>query len=411
MQIFTQYKGLPRPVYALFGAQVINRFGDFVAPFLSFYVTTRLGYGAHTAGLIMTLNALIGVPGMLFGGKIADHIPKKQAYILFQALSAITTLLCLGPFPSEAIVGLLLVKSFFAAMTRPAIMGLLIDCLPPEKRSVGFSLNYLGINVGVAFGPLVAGFLFNRSLPLIFIGDALTSILGVWIIWRYVSANVHKEHGYELPEAEKHDDDHWIQALLKRPQVLGFLGIMVLFNIVYVQTVFALPLYLADLFNDQGPMIFGVLMSINAITVLIATPFLMHWTRNRPPTEAIMICGLLYAIGYGFTGYMHAVGPILAATVIWTLGEVLISTHSGVYLAALSPANYRARFSSLSGITYAGGSAIGTWVAGWYLQTHGHVSLWLGVGLISLVASGLTYWFSRFHENECAPEVQNPNRQ
>jgi len=180
---------------------------------------------------------------------------------------------------------------------------------------------------------------------------------------------------------------------------------MVLFNVVYVQTVFALPLYLAHLFSDQGPMIFGVVMSVNAITVLIATPFLIHWTRNRPPTEAIMICGLLYVVGFGFTGYLHAVMPILAATVIWTLGEVLISTQSGVYLAALSPANYRARFSSLSGIAYAGGSALGTWLAGWYLQYHGHQTLWLGVAAISLTASLLTYRFGLIHESNCASET------
>lgn len=404
MQVITQYKGLPGPVYALFGAQVINRFGDFVAPFLSFYVTTRLGYGAQTAGLIMTLNALVGVPGMLFGGKIADHIPKKQAYILFQILAALTTLLCLGPFPAEAIVALLLVKSFFASMTRPAIMGLLIDCLPPEKRSVGFSLNYLGINLGVAFGPLVAGLLFNKSLPLIFIGDALTSLLGVWIIWRFISPKVQEEHAYVLPDAEKHDGDHWIQALLKRPKVLGFLGIMVLFNVVYVQTMFALPLYFSTLFKEQGPMVFGIAMSVNAITVLVATPFLIHWTRNRPPTDAIVACGLLYVVGFGYTGYLSAVIPLMIATVIWTLGEVLISTSSGVYLAALSPANYRARFNSLSGITYAGGSALGTWLAGWYLQHHTHQTLWIWVAIVSLTAALFTYGFGRFHESASAPE-------
>lgn len=398
MQVFRQYQGLPRPVYALFCAQVINRFGDFVAPFLSFYITTRLGYGAQTAGLIMMLSALVGVPAMLIGGKAADHMPKKQAYMLFQVLAALTTLSCIGPFPAETIVVLLLVKSAFAGMTRPAIMALLIDCLSPEQRKAGFSLNYLGINLGVAFGPLVAGFLFNRSLPLIFIGDAVTSLLGVWIVWRFISSKTVDQDSYELPEAEQHEKDHWVRALVKRPEILSFLGIMILFNMVYVQNVFALPLYLDTLFQDQGPMVFGFIMSANAVTVLVFTPALTHWTRNRPPTDGIVLCGLLYAVGFGITGCLNSIGLLLAATMVWTLGEVLISTNSGVYLAALSPSNYRARFSSLSGITYAGGSAIGTWLAGWYLQNGTQRTLWIWVALVSLAASLCMYYLGRIRK-------------
>lgn len=387
MRILRQYQGLPPPVYALFGAQVINRFGDFVAPFLSFFITTQLGYGAQTAGLIMTVNALVGIPAMLIGGKAADHMPKKQAYILFQVLAAMVTLCCLVPFSAEIIVVLLLIKSAFAGMTRPAIMALLIDCLPPDKRQVGFSLNYLGINLGVAVGPLFAGILFNKSLPLIFIGDAVTSLLGVYIVWRYISEKKADRTVYELPEMEQHDNDHWVRALGKRPAILSFLGILILFNVVYVQCMFALPLYLSDLFGDKGPVFFGLLMSTNAITVLVATPFLTHWTRRRAPTDGIVMCGLLYAVGFGVTGYLELLLPLLVATVIWTLGEVLISTNSGVYLAALSPVNYRARFSALSGIAFAVGGALGTWLAGWYLQNCTQKTLWIWIALLSLIAS------------------------
>ncbi len=392
MRILQQYRGLPGPVYALFSAQVINRFGDFVAPFLSFYITTRLGYGPQTAGLIMTINALVGIPAMLVGGKAADHMPKKQAYILFQVLTALVTLCCLIPFSAETIVVLLLIKSAFAGMTRPAIMALLIDCLPPDKRQAGFSLNYLGINLGVAVGPLFAGILFNKSLPLIFIGDAVTSLLGVYIVWHYIYEKDGDRIGYELPEMEQHDNDHWIRALGKRPVILSFLGILVLFSAVYVQCMFALPLYLSDLFKEKGPVFFGVLMSTNAITVLVATPFLTHWTRRRSPADAIVLCGLLNAVGFGVTGYLQLLLPLIMATVVWTLGEVLISTNSGVYLAALSPVNYRARFSALSGIAFAVGGALGTWLAGWYLQNCTQKTLWIWIALLSVLASiGMHY--------------------
>lgn len=56
------------------------------------------------------------------------------------------------------------------------------DILPPEKRQTGYALQYLGINLGVALGPLVAGVLFNKLLPLLFIGDAITSFIALYLV-------------------------------------------------------------------------------------------------------------------------------------------------------------------------------------------------------------------------------------
>lgn len=56
------------------------------------------------------------------------------------------------------------------------------DILPPEKRQTGYALEYLGINIGVALGPLLAGMLFKRMLPLLFIGDAITSFIAVFLV-------------------------------------------------------------------------------------------------------------------------------------------------------------------------------------------------------------------------------------
>ena len=38
------YRGLPQPIYVLFFSTVINAVGIFVYPFLTLYLTRRLGY-------------------------------------------------------------------------------------------------------------------------------------------------------------------------------------------------------------------------------------------------------------------------------------------------------------------------------------------------------------------------------
>ena len=68
-----------------------------------------------------------------------------------------------------------LVFTFFNGAARPVNTALLTDITRPEERSAAFSLLYLGINIGVAAGPILAGFLFNNYRRWIFWGDGLTT--------------------------------------------------------------------------------------------------------------------------------------------------------------------------------------------------------------------------------------------
>ncbi|NRZ45918.1 MFS family permease [Clostridium beijerinckii] len=64
-----------------------------------------------------------------------------------------------------------MISTFFNGFVRPAFQSMIQDILSKEERQAGFSLNYLAINAGVAIGPIIAGFLFNNLLPLLFLGE------------------------------------------------------------------------------------------------------------------------------------------------------------------------------------------------------------------------------------------------
>ena len=51
MNIWRSLKGLPRGVWVLSGATLINRVGTMVLPFLVLYLTDELGFTAPRAGL------------------------------------------------------------------------------------------------------------------------------------------------------------------------------------------------------------------------------------------------------------------------------------------------------------------------------------------------------------------------
>jgi MFS family permease len=388
LSIIDTYRGLPRNMYILFGATIINRFGDFVMPFLTIYLTTKIGLSFEIAGIIVTITSLTGIPSSILGGKFADQIGRKKTYLIAQGGAALSLLPCAFLSNPVPIVIFLLISTFFHGAVRPPINAIVTDILPPHQRQQGFSLQYLGINVGVALGPIVAGFLFNNLLPMLFIGDALTSFIALYLIWKNVK-EVKPEDLSDITytEEEKEEKGNVLDVLLKKPQITIFLIVYILYSFVYTQHRFSLPLTVDDVFGSTGASKFGILMSINAFTVLFCTVAVTAFTKHFKPLINISIAGLTYAVGFGMIGLIHSYEMFILSTIIWTIGEILVVTNFGVYLANHSPSNFRARFNAVGSLSWSIGAALGTSVAGKFVQEFSLNSLWFLTFVLSLIGT------------------------
>jgi MFS family permease len=372
----------------MFGATVINRFGDFVMPFLTMYLTIKIGLSLGVTGIIVTISSLIGIPSSILGGKLADEFGRKKTYLIAQSGAALSLLPCAFLKDPVPIVIFLLISTFFHGAVRPPMNAIITEILPPHQRQQGFSLQYLGINVGVALGPIVAGFLFYNFLPLLFIGDALTSFIALFLIWKNIK-EVKPENQKETvhSELEKEEKGSTISALLKRPQIAIFLIVYILYSFVYTQHRFSLPLTTEAVFGSTAASKFGVLMSINAFTVLFCTVAVTSITKHLKPLVNITIAGIIYAVGFGMLGIIHSYPMFILSTVIWTLGEILVVTNFGVYLADNSPSNFRARFNAVGSLSWSIGAALGTSIAGSFLQEVGLNYIWLLAFILSILGT------------------------
>jgi MFS family permease len=388
LSIIDTYRGLPRNMYILFGATIINRFGDFVMPFLTIYLTTKIGLSFEIAGIIVTITSLTGIPSSILGGKFADQIGRKKTYLIAQGGAALSLLPCAFLSNPVPIVIFLLISTFFHGAVRPPINAIVTDILPPHQRQQGFSLQYLGINVGVALGPIVAGFLFNNLLPMLFIGDALTSFIALYLIWKNVKEVKPEDlSNITYTEEEKEEKGNVLDVLLKKPQITIFLIVYILYSFVYTQHRFSLPLTVDDVFGSTGASKFGILMSINAFTVLFCTVAVTAFTKHFKPLINISIAGLTYAVGFGMIGLIHSYEMFILSTIIWTIGEILVVTNFGVYLANHSPSNFRARFNAVGSLSWSIGAALGTSVAGKFVQEFSLNSLWFLTFVLSLIGT------------------------
>src|SRR5450830_901308 len=92
--LFSSYYGLPKSVFALFIVRIINCFGSFVYPFLTMFLTIKLGYNEEKAGFFVTAVVIAGSIGLLSGGKLADRFGRKKIFVILSTASALNFVAC-----------------------------------------------------------------------------------------------------------------------------------------------------------------------------------------------------------------------------------------------------------------------------------------------------------------------------
>lgn len=387
---FEAYAGLPKSIYVIFFASIINYMGNFVGPLLTMILTYEAGLDVGIVGIITAINAGAGMLGTLLGGKLIDQIGRKRVLVIFRTLAGIGFGLCAFTSSSVMMVGLLMVARFFGGFSGPVYDTMIADLTEGEQRKTSYSLNYMAINVGYAIGPLLAGFLYKHYLTWLFLGDAMTTFLSVVLVMSLVPETMPTkdiiEKSHERGD-EKIEQGNLFQALLKRPMLCAFSLIVAIYFMIFNQVFFAVPIKLGELFAEDGAIIFGSLITINAVMCSVFTAFVNAATSKLKPALAMSYGGIFYAIGFGILIWADNYTMFVISTVIWTIGEILISINTSVYIADHTPISHRGRFNSVFPLIRRLGAMIGPIVGGLILKGAGQVVLWAIIGLFGIIAA------------------------
>jgi MFS family permease len=389
-----RYAGLNRSIYFLCLAQVVNSIGHFVHPFLTMFLTQKIGMDPVEAGTYVMLSATAWVPGSLLGGKIADQIGRKRILVLFQSLAATILVPCAFMGVSRIIPWLLIASSFMNGVADPVNDAMIADLTTAEQRKGAFSLLYLSHNLGFALGPMIAGFLFNRYLAWVFLGDAITTGVAVLLIALFIKESAPTEQ--QIAEsfardrsAERAERGSLIKVLLKRPFLLAFMFIHMILSFVYSQTAFSLPLQLSAIFAEGGPQSYGTIMSFNALVVIVLTTLVVNSTERIKPALTVFIASLVFAVGFGMIAIVRTLPLLLLSTLIWTVGEILDATNTSVYIANHAPITHRGRINAIAPIIMWSGFGIGPPLSAQFIERFSLSRIWLLCFALSLLAAGL----------------------
>lgn len=397
--MFGLYRNLPAAIYVLFVATIINGIGSFVFPFLVLLLTQRLGFSDGTAGAFMSLATLAYMPGSFIGGKLADRMGRKRIMIFGQVMASVMFAVAGFLGDSHLVPWFILLHLLFDGITDPARSALQTDVTTQENRQASFSLTYLGHNMGFAIGPVIAGYLFYSSPQWLFFGNAIAGLLSVaFVIWRVPESKPDAktiEASYGSDSTERAQRGSLLKALLSRPRLLLLAVCITCFSFTYSQALFALPLHTTGMFGKSGALIYGTMMSVNAIVVVLCNAPIVMLLRKRPPLRNIALAGILYAIGFASMGLARLPLWLYALTVVYTLGEITDATNTHYYIANNTPMSHRARFSAIMPVITGFGHAIAPAIGGRISEQYGLDLLWIIIGVTALMGSfgvKILYW-------------------
>ena len=395
-KMLNHYTKLPKSIYILFFARMVNSMGAFVYPFLTIYLTKTLSLDEGEAGFIVMLAVTAHLPGLLVGGRLADWLGRKKILLLFQGLAAICLIPCAFLNNPFLIPRLLILSAFFHGAAQPASTAMTTDLTNPGNRKAAFSLLYLGGNIGFAVGPLIAGFLYNNYLMWIFLGDAGTTFASLTLVYLFVKETLPSkeeiEESFKLENSyERAEKGNLWQVLWKRPALLLFTMISLIYSFVYSQMSFSIPIQVVELFGDKGPKIFGVIMTTNALVVSCLTIIIISLTHKIKPVLNVALAGVLYAIGFGMIFFITGLPWFLFSTVIWSIGEILVTTNTNVYIANHTPMSHRGRFNAVIPVVMGAGFALGPLISGDYIREYGIKNVWPMIFFLSLAATLFMY--------------------
>ncbi len=399
---FFSYAGLPREVYFLFAARLVDSMGSFIMPLLTLILTQKLGIAKESSGSLISFLCLTEAPCLILGGKLTDSVCRKRIIVACSLAGALFYILC-GLFPPGGkTILFIIIASDCSSMAFPAYNAMLADLTVPENRRSAFSLMYFGVNIGMAVSPIVGGMLFKDHLRLLFFLDAATTVASTAIVALNVPETFRRaQKSVGAPEEKPEKRSLW-SVLKFAPVLVLFVFLLSFYDFCYSQWNFMLPAQFGDLYGQDGARIYSMMSSANAFTVILLTPVATSLSRRFRPLAIASFGGLLYFTAYLGYAFGSGLPSFFFFVELFTLGEIVMAIQTEAFVAGRSPADFRGRITTFEHLVRGTASALGPLAMGYVLAAWGYRKSWLLIAFLVLASAAGMVLLERKDRRDCS---------
>lgn len=384
--LLADLRSLPRAFWVLFVGTFINRFGTFVWPFLTIYLT-RQGHSLMAVSWAVSAFGLGAFTGSTLGGWMSDHLGRRNTIVLGTFASAFFVMLLYAATALPAIIVCTALTGLAVGTYHPASSALLVDLVPPGQRVRAFAAIRLAGNAGFAFGVAIGGVLANYSLFWLFAGDALTTAL------YGVIALIFLPHGLRAQTA----GTPWGDALrtLCGDRAYHALWLAAFFSaLIFAQFGSTYSLHITRLgltheifgLHIAPETIYGLLVGWNGVLIVLTELPLTSWTLRFDARRVMALGYALTGLGFAMNAFAHSIFVFWIAMTVFTVGEMISAPMTSAYVARLAPERLRGRYMGALGLAWNGAGIAGPLI-GFRLFGIDPLLVWLGCGLLGLAAA------------------------
>ena len=324
-------------------------------PFMTIYLSREYHMALKDIGLAITIALVAGVVFSLWFGILADKFDKKKAMLL-------AIVIFLGGF---AVIPLVhnagLVVLFYSIINcsytvfSVVVKAWFSDTLDVSLRPKIFSLNYTFVNIGWTVGPPLGTFVVMYSTNLPFWLSALTALLPILMIGRYVKS---QPVAAMTPGSLEDKVLPSPRIMLRDKQLMWFTTSAFLGSMVYGAFAGCLSQY-AIVIGDTGlaEKVVSVVLSVNAI-VVVAFQYFLGKNIRPDNIKKMMFYGTLFFI-CGLGGFMIS-GTNLwlwgLSSLVFTVGELIYAPGEYMLIDNIAPSGLKSSYFAAQQLGWLGGA-------------------------------------------------------
>lgn len=394
-----KWKEIPKPIKVRLITSFFNRAVSFsIMPFMALLFVQA--FNEVIAGAFLIAMVFVSFITNLLGGYLADRFSRKRLLVTTSALTALTFITMTISLTFDWMLLFMVIYAVFSVTSnlgRPAMGAIIIDATTKENRQAVYALDYWLINLSIAIGTALGGWLYVSNQLLLFGILSFTSSVLPIAYYLFLDDTPRTWQRQKLRGVLTDIFTSYQLAWRDRPFVKVVFGSMCILAAEFSMGSYV-AVRLADSFEPlsfAGWSINGVrMMSIinieNTLLVVTLTFIVQRLAKRLSPRRTLAAGLILYTIGYVVVTSANSMTALMVFIFIATIGELLYSPVLNTQKANMMPADQRGAYSAFAGTSFAGADLLSrsTILVGTFLIPS-MMSVYLG--LILLTGFGLVY--------------------
>jgi predicted MFS family arabinose efflux permease len=372
------FSGLPREIWLLALTTLVNRSGTMVLPFMTLYLTRKLGFTPVHAGQVLSMYGLGGVAGSFLGGWFSDRCGALRvqgasligAGIGFVVLGRLET-------RAEMLVAVLLV-SLIGEAFRPALLTSVALFAPVEVRSRSLALVRLAINLGMSVGPVVGGMLAVHHYGALFVADALTCWAAALALWAFLGRRRPAQPTRQAAPVGRAGSP-WRDGVF-----VVFLALVATLALAFLQIWSTLPLYFREHYGLAEDAI-GRLLGLNTVAIVLLEMVVLRGIEHLDHLRVAGFGCFLVCAGFGLMPYGHTAAFAALTILVWTGGEMLSLPLTNAFASLRGDTRTAGRYLGAYTLSFSVAMVLAPIIGTAAYQRFGGAAVWHAISLLGVL--------------------------